>query len=433
MRLSMRSLQLILLTALALLLATIFCGQAMNAQNKAAHRTVLYAGIGHQIIEYDVNLEKGALNQLGAITLPANVQEAWTSPSKKFLYVAWSTRDDSNPAAYEALRGSPNQDGVSTFRIDPASGALTPMGEPAPLPSRPIYTTTDIDGTHVITAENNPSGLTVQQIQPDGTVGAVVPQMGKLDFGIYAHMVRVDPSNQSVILVTRGNYATATKREDPGAIRIFGYKNGVLSPRQTIALNGGFNYQVRHLDFHPSGKWVYVTVERQNKLHVYRRSPAGTLSDAPIFVKDTIADPANPHDLQSASSIHMHPSGKFVYIANRGEGSVEFEGKHVFAGGENTIAVFSINQDTGEPTLIQRVDTHGFSPRTFALDASGSVLAVANQNSRFVRNGSSVSTVPARLSVFHIGADGKLDFTNQYDFESGGGVSLFWTGIVSLP
>ena len=210
------------------------------------------------------------------------MQEACASPSRKFLYVAWSTRDDTNPAAYEAHRGLPNQDGVSTFRIDSATGALTLQGKPAALPSRPIYITTDLDGTHVITAHNDPSGLTVQNILPDGTIGAVVPQTAKLDFGIYGHQVRMDPSNRGLILVTRGNNPTATKPEDPGALRIFGYKNGVLSPRQTVAPNGGFNYQVRHLDFHPSGKWVYVTLERQSKLHVYRRAADGTLAIADL-------------------------------------------------------------------------------------------------------------------------------------------------------
>jgi len=112
---------------------------------------------------------------------------------------------------------------------------------------------------------------------------------------------------------------------------------------------------------------------------------------------------------------------------------VEFEGKRVFAGGENTIAVFSINQETGEPTLIQNAGTRGFQPRTFALDGSGSVLAVANQSSGLVRDGSRVSTVPARLALFHIQPDGKLDFTHQYDIETGGSRSLFWVGIVSLP
>jgi 6-phosphogluconolactonase (cycloisomerase 2 family) len=321
---------------------------------------------------------------------------------------------------------------VSAYTIDPVSGALTLHGEPAALPSRPIYITTDVDGTHVITAHNDPSGLSVHRISPDGTVGEEVKQSEELHFGIYGHQVRVDPSNHTVILVTRGNGPTATKPEDPGALRLFSYHNGALSNRQTVAPNGGFNYQIRHLEFHPSGKWDYATLERQNKLHVYRRSAEGTLSDAPIFAKDTLADPSQAASGQVASSIHVHPNGRFIYVANRASGTADFEGKRVFAGGENSIAVFSINSETGEPTLIQSADTHGFEPRTFALDGSGSVLAVANQSSMLVRDGLRVITVPAGLVLFRIHNDGKLEFTNRYDLETGGTRSLFWAGIVSL-
>ena len=175
-----------------------------------------------------------------------------------------------------------------------------------------------------------------------------------------------------------------------------------------------------------------ATLERQNKLHVYRRSAEGTLSDAPIFVKNTLADPGQAASGQAASSIHVHPNGRFIYVANRASGTADFEGKRVFAGGENTIAVFSINSETGEPTLIQSADTHGFQPRTFAVDGSGSVLAVANQSSMLVRDGSRVTTVPAGLVLFRIHNDGKLEFTHRYDLETGGSRSLFWAGIVSL-
>ncbi len=398
----------------------------------AGGRTVLYAAVGAELIQYDVDAEKGTLIQRGSLTLPANVQEAWTHPSKKFLYIAWSN----GGASYVTSGGGApagNLHGVSAYRIDPVSGALSLHGKPAALPFRPIYITTDIDATHVITAHNDPSGLTVHRILPDGTVGEEVRQAANLDFGIYGHQVRVDPSNQAVILVTRGNGPTAAKPEDPGALRIFGYKNGVLSPRQTVAPNGGFNYQIRHLEFHPSGKWDYATLERQNKLHVYRRSADGALTDAPLFAKDTLADPGKARSGQIASSIHVHPNGNFIYVANRAGGTVEFEGKRVFAGGENTIAVFSINQDTGEPTLIQSAETLGFQPRTFALDASGSALVVANQSSGLVRDGSRVSTVPACLTVYRIHSDGKLEFAHKYDIETGGSRSLFWAGIVSLP
>jgi 6-phosphogluconolactonase (cycloisomerase 2 family) len=120
-------------------------------------------------------------------------------------------------------------------------------------------------------------------------------------------------------------------------------------------------------------------------------------------------------------------------VANRASATVEFEGQRVFAGGENTIAVFSINPETGEPTLIQSADTHGFQPRTFALDSSGSVLAVANQSSMLVRDGPHATLAPAGVVLFRIHADGKLEFTNRYDIETGGSRSLFWEGIVSLP
>jgi len=416
--------------ALVLPLAAL-ANRAVNGQQRA-RRTVLYAAIGPELFQHDVDLHTGTLTRHASVVLPANVQEAWTSPSKKFLYVAWSNGGASYQGAAGGAGATGDRHGISVYSIDAVSGNLTLHGQPASLPSRPIYGTTDMDATHVITAHNIPSSLTVHRILPDGTVGEEVKQPAKLDFGIYGHQVRVDPSNETVILVTRGNAPTAAKPEDPGALKIFGYKNGILSNRQTVAPNEGFNYQIRHLDFHPSGKWDYATLERQNKLHVYRRSPDGTLSNGPVFAKDTVAAPARDQSGQAASSIHIHPNGRFVYVGNRASGTVEFEGKRVFAGGENTIAVFSINEHTGEPTLIQSADTHGFQPRTFAMDATGAVLIVANQSSGMMRDGSRVQTIPARLTVFHMRDDGKLDFARQYDVETDGSRSLFWTGIVSL-
>ena len=71
---------------------------------------------------------------------------------------------------------------------------------------------------------------------------------------------------------------------------------------------------------------------------------------------------------QAVGTVHVHPSGRFVYLANRASSTTDFEGKPVFVGGENNIAVYAIDQDTGEPTLIQNIDTRGMHPRTFALD-----------------------------------------------------------------
>ena len=72
-------------------------------------------------------------------------------------------------------------------------------------------------------------------------------------------------------------------------------------------------------------------------------------------------------------------------------------------------------------------------PRTFAIDPSGRILVVANMQQVLVRDGDKVRPLPATLSVFRIGGDGKLEFVGKYDQDTGGGRSLFWTGIVALP
>ena len=131
-------------------------------------------------------------------------------------------------------------------------------------------------------------------------------------------------------------------------------------------------------------------------------------------------------------TIHVHPNGRFVYLANRASGTTDFHGQSVLVGGENSIAVFSINQDTGEPTLIQNADTRGIHTRTFALDPSGSILVAANMMELPVREAKGVRTVPASLGVFRVRGDGKLDFARKYDVAVGSR-NMFWMGITALP
>jgi 6-phosphogluconolactonase len=95
------------------------------------------------------------------------------------------------------------------------------------------------------------------------------------------------------------------------------------------------------------------------------------------------------------------------------------------------LAVYSINQSTGEPTPIQHVDTRGIHCRTFHIDPSGRMLVAAHNVPVLVRDGAGVTTVPACLSVFRIGPDGKLDFVRKYDVDTRDKI-MFWMGMVPL-
>lgn len=387
-------------------------------------RTVLYAAVGPELDQYDLDPNSATLTKRSSVTLPENVQEASlleATPSQKYLYVAWSNGASSVPVNGVVPPGGHH--GFSAFRIDPDSGSLLPHGAPVRLPSRPIFIATDTTGTHVITAHNSPSSVNVYKIVPDGTPGAQVPQPANLDFGIYAHQVCADPSGKTIVVMTRGNGPTARNPEDPGAIKIFSYQDGVLGNLLSIAPGKGSGYQVRHLDFDPSGKWAYATLEKQSQIHVYRRTQDGTLSTDPVFTRSTLMK-TTPAGAGQTASIHVHPSGNVVYVANRSTNG----------GGENTLAVFSINQQNGELALIQSIDTQGFEARTFTLDSGGKFLAVGNQLARTTQDSAGrAATVPASIALFRIHEDGRLEFVRKYDVETGGSRSLFWVRMVSLP
>jgi 6-phosphogluconolactonase len=411
-----------ILPGFATLLAGTLAAANISWGQGAKGRTVFYASVGGELTLYDMDVDAASLARQGSVTLPANIQYGWPHPSKRYFYVASSGGGPGIPS---------DKNFAHALRVDPGSGALTPHGEPRNLPSRPIHTSVDMAGEYLLTAYNDPSSLTVHRINRDGTLGEQVSQPQELDTGKYAHQIRATPDNTQVIMVTRGNNAAHDNPVNPGSIKIYGFKDGVLANLAAIQPGDGMRFGPRHLDFHPSKPWVYVSVESQNKLYVYKRDGASALAREPIFVKETLADPKSTAR-QGAGAIHVHPNGRFVYLTNRASATVNVEGKQVFAGGENSIAVFSIDQTTGEPTLIQSIDGRGIQLRTFAIDPSGRLLVAASLQPLAVREDGGIKTLTAGLCVYQVGGDGKLEFVRKQEVDVGG-KTQFWSGMVTLP
>jgi hypothetical protein len=295
-----------------------------------------------------------------------------------------------------------------------------------------VYACHGFANTSTIKAADG-SAITMQsgntyRIKPDGTLGDAVSQPGKPDAGIYGHQVRTTPGNQTAILVSRGNNAAGGKAEDPGALKLYAFKDGALTNLASVAPGNGLGFGPRHLDFHPTQPWVFVSIERQNKLYVYQLQPDGALARDPTFIKDTLADPANEKPAQGAGPIHVHPNGRFVYVTNRNQGEVDADGKKVFNGGENNVAVFAIDEKTGEPKLIQTIEGHGIHLRTFGIDPSGKLLVATSIRPMPLRDGKTLTT---GIMVYRIGGDGRLEFVRKYDVDTAKG-QQFWSGMVTL-
>jgi 6-phosphogluconolactonase len=373
----------------------------------------LYAATGPDLATYAVSAQDGSLKQTSSVQLPFAVQYVWPHPSTRFLYAAWSN----------GMQG--DRHGVTAYRIDAATGALSPHGAAIEIRHRPVHLTVDADASHVLVAYNNPSSLSVHNLNRDGTLGMEVKQPAPLDGGIYAHQIRVHPSNKMVVMVTRGNGPAPNRPEDPGALKIYSYKDGIVTNRQSIAPNGGFGYQPRHVDFHPTQPFMFLNLERQNQLQVYRIVNGESVEPTALFTKDTLDNQAASKPAQMTGAIHVHPNGRFVYLSNRASGTTMVDAKPVWEGGENTIGVYAIDQKTGEPTRIQNVDSGGMHARTFTLDAPSALLIAANQNAVTKPDG---TRVPASLAVFRIAGDGKLALLRKHDIDTAQGRSLMWAG-----
>jgi len=381
-------------------------------------KTAYYASVGPLLKLYEIDVDGAQLHERDAITLPAKIQYAWPHPSRRYLYVVSSNGGPGIPG---------DKHFATAFAIDPGTGRLHPHGEPAALSARPIHASLDRGGGYLLTAYNEPSSLTVHRIGSDGSIGAPVAQAPDLDTGIYAHQILATPSNRGVVLVTRGNNSSATKPEDPGALKTFTFEDGKLKNLASIAPGKGFCFGPRHLDFHPSKPWAFVSIERQNKLYVYELKETTGLFHEPIFIKETLADPKTPAS-QGAGAIHVDAKGQFVYLTNRTFPARE-GGREASLGGEDNLAVYAIDQNSGEPKPLQHIDGHGVQLRTFGIDGSGRVLVAA---SIMPMRRSDETTVPAGLTVFRVAGDGTLAFARKYDIEVGA-AQQFWSGMIALP
>jgi len=376
----------------------------------------LYGALGASLAQYQVNGSDGTLKPLSNIVLPSDVQYCVQHPTKAILYVACSD-------------GGPGKAGTQNFICAlaiQADGSLKFQGEATTLYSRPIHISIDRNAQHLLLAYNAPSAFSVHRLKKDGLVGEKVKQ-SSVELGACAHQIVVTPDNLRAVLPVRGNDPEHDNLELPGSLEIFDYAEGLLKHRQQIIPDAGYGFGPRHVDFHPVKPWMYVSIERQNQIAFFA---LGKTVVGPLWRKTTLAHPEQLKPRQLVGAIHVHPNGKFVYVSNRADGTIDHDGKKIFNGAENTISTFSIDPETGEPTLIHTEDTRGMHVRTFSLDPSGEILVAGCMIARDALIDGTIQHVSGGLSTFRIQADGTLTFLHKYDVDVGAD-RLFWAGFVN--
>jgi len=149
-----------------------------------------------------------------------------------------------------------------------------------------------------------------------------------------------------------------------------------------------------------------------------------------VCERSTLTGPGEGGMRQAASTVHVHPNGQTVYVANRASSTTSMRSEGVAVGGENTIAVFAVDPRRGEPVRVQSIDAAGIHCRTFHIDPSGRLLVAAHAVGAPASDGAGgLRHGPGCLSLFRIADNGTLSFLRKYDVEVGAR-QLFWMGMI---
>ena len=297
----------------------------------------------------------GKLRQVGAVNAGANPSFLAIHPNGRSLYAVNELEKYDGKAS----------GAVSSFSIA-SDGALTRRNEQASEGGAPCYVSVDRRGRFVLIANYVGGSVALLPIQNDGSLAPVAnvdqhngkgPNAERQE-APHAHCIVPDASNGFALAADLGVDRVFVYRLDPDGKSLRHIESGdaVMKP----------GAGPRHIAFHPKAPLVFVSNELDSTIVSLRfDSERGALS--PLDTRSTL--PSGWKGTNYPADIHVAPSGRHVYVSNRGH---------------NSIAMFAIATSTGVLALEQTISTDGDWPRNFSLDPSGRWLLVANQRSNSV-------------------------------------------------
>jgi 6-phosphogluconolactonase len=291
-------------------------------------------------------------------------------PSGKYLYAVNEISEAREPT----------QDAITAYALEAETGIPRLLNQQSCLGGSPCHVSVEPSGRFAYVAAYAGGDVMAYPIDADGSLGALTAHVWHVrgEKAAHAHSITPAPS---------GEFALAC---DLGLDCIFVYRldlvNGGLIPHEEIELAAGSG--PRHLDFHPNGRFVYVIHELDATLSVLSweaaRGRLKALQTIPTL-------PVNFSGQGWCADVHVHPNGRFLYASNRGDSS---------------LAVYRVDQASGELSLLGFESSRGKTPRSFVLDSQGEWLLAANQDS-------------GDVAVFRIDAhSGRLDYQSSLEIPS---------------
>ncbi|HEY0605901.1 MAG TPA: lactonase family protein [Herpetosiphonaceae bacterium] len=267
------------------------------------------------------------------------------------------------PWLYAVSETSAEQDGASgqvwALRFDRDPLHLEPLNHQPSAGDHPCHLELDASGKWLLVSNYSSGTVAVLPIGEDGSLGEMTDLIqhtggsgvnGERQAGPHAHSATFTPDQRFVIVADLGL--------DQLLVYAFDAEQGKLQPCGHAEAQPGAG--PRHIAFHPNGRFVYVGNELNSTVSLYDYNAVSatlqqrqSIDTAPSGQENWIAD------------IHLSPSGKHVFVSNRGHDS---------------IAVFDVAED-GALSQAGTISCGGSWPRHFMPAPGGNLVLVANQHS----------------------------------------------------
>jgi 6-phosphogluconolactonase len=310
---------------------------------------------------FKLDPKDGALTPVDALTVEGAPGALNADPKKKYLFASLRTTSS-----------------LASFRIDSATGKLKPVSvAELPKEENAAFVGTDRTGKWLLSASYAAGKIVVHRLDDDGAIQ--MPAFETIATTKTAHAAVTDPGNRFVFV----------PHVAPNAV--YQFKLEVATGKLEAAgkaPGGAAKAGPRHLAFHPNGKLAFTSDEEGSSITAYGFDPESGLK--PVQTLSTL--PADFKDKNTTAEVKVHPSGKFVWVSNRGHDS---------------LAGFAIDAD-GKLSAKGQTPTEK-TPRSFDIDPDGRYLFAAGEGS-------------GKLAVYKIGDDGGLARVQTYDV----GKSLTW-------
>lgn len=307
------------------------------------------------IYRFDLDTRSGKLTPVGEPAETENPSFLAIHPNGKLLF-----------AVNELAKFQGAESGaVSSFRIDPETGALAFVNQQPSLGGAPCHLVIDKPGRHILLANYSGGSVAVLPFDKSGVVSKATCFVQHEGSSVLPR--QKSPHAHSINLDAGGKFAVAA---DLGLDQVLVYRydqqNGELTPNEPAATKVAPGSGPRHFAFHPSGRFAYVINEIASTVTAFAYDAEKGSLDT-LQTVGTLPDGFEGRN--STAEVQVHPSGKFVYGSNRGHDS---------------IAVFAVDEKTGRLTAAGHQSTRGKTPRNFGIDPSGTFLLAANQGTNNV-------------------------------------------------